>query len=161
MTDKTNELKDAVQKIANWEMPKTGKYGTQGEQLIIQDYAQNALTILAGYDHAAAELRWIPIRSADDLPKESGEYLFQYRDDDWDDEKTQEMSYGACYDMTPFTLWPFEIQETPSLGINGPKVGESKGAAFEVKTFIAWMPLPKPYTEPADKIAEVGEREGV
>lgn len=160
MTDKTNELKDAVQKIANWEMPKTGKYwddektqemsygacyGTQGEQLIIQDYAQNALTILAGYDHAAAELRWIPIRSADDLPKESGEYLFQYRDDD----------------MTPFTLWPFEIQETPSLGINGPKVGESKGAAFEVKTFIAWMPLPKPYTEPSDNIAEVGEREGV
>ena len=33
--------------------------------------------------------------------------------------------------------------------------------AFD-KSVIAWMPPPaKPYTEPADNIAEVGEREGV
>ena len=136
MTDKTNELKDAMQKIAKWEMPKTGKYwddkktqemsyaacyGTQGEQLIIQDYAQNALTILAGYDHAAAELRWIPV-------------------------KTKYPDRPGIYDVTLFD-------------------GTISKSAFYVgafdKSVIAWMPIPTtPYTEPADNIAEEENENG-
>ncbi len=148
MTDKTNELKDAVQKIANWEMPKTGKYwddektqemsygacyGTQGEQLIIQDYAQNALTILAGYDHAAAELRWIPV--SERLPEAGGLYSV--------------IIYGLI------TKMPMRVYKSFD-----PSSDESRTEwRKDVAAYLS-CPIP-PYTEPADNIAEVGEREGV
>lgn len=84
------------------------------------------------YDHAAAELRWIPIRSADDLPKENGYYL---------------VTCGSV---------GIDPDDTTSHELNwfGGKWYLPSDEMIEMDGVIAWMKKPKPYTEPADNIGE-------
>jgi len=135
MTDKTNEprLKNIHQVVAFMK-----SVIACGETLSPRDLADIDIA-LAGYDHAAAELRWIPIRSADDLPKEDGYYL------------------ATCGSVG------IDPDDTTSHELNwfGGKWYLPSDEMIEMDGVIAWMEKPKPYTEPAEKIAEVGERDGV
>ena len=154
MTDKTNELKDAVEKLV--EKLFTSGSGNKADRLVLWTDADvftknlggwgkkviaDKLTELyqAGYDHAAAELPWIPIRSADDLPKENGYYLATCGSVgiDPDDTTSHELNWFSG-------KWYLPSDEM-----------------IEMDGVIAWMKKPQPYTEPADHIAEVGEMEGV
>lgn len=88
------------------------------------------------YDHAAAELRWIPIRSADDLPKENGYYL------------------ATCGSVG------IDPDDTTSHELNwfGGKWYLPSDEMIEMDGVIAWMEKPKPYTEPADNMGEEEEK---
>lgn len=90
----------------------------------------NALEFLGV--ECAAELRWIPIRSADDLPKENGFYL------------------ATCGSVG------IDPDDTTSHELNwfGGKWYLPSDEMIEMDGVIAWMKKPKPYTEPADNIGE-------
>lgn len=72
------------------------------------------------YDHAAAELRWIPV--SERLPEQSGMYLVTMRTG-----KIAKLFFDV---KSGWITWA------------------------EKQNVLAWMPLPKPYTEPADNIGE-------
>jgi hypothetical protein len=147
MTDKTNELIACFKR--NIAMHENGPVFTtdifsENEKSCHHSYINGLkrgleIVEMTGYDHAAAELRWIPIRSADDLPKENGYYL------------------ATCGSVG------IDPDDTTSHELNwfGGKWYLPSDEMIEMDGVIAWMKKPKPYTEPADKIAEVGEREGV
>ena len=90
----------------------------------------------SGYDHAAADQRWIPIQSADDLPKENGYYL------------------ATCGSVG------IDPDDTTSHELNwfGGKWYLPSDEMIEMDGVIAWMEKPKPYTEPADNIGEEEEK---
>lgn len=91
---------------------------------------------LCGYNHAAADQRWIPIQSADDLPKENGYYL------------------ATCGSVG------IDPDDTTSHELNwfGGKWYLPSDEMIEMDGVIAWMEKPKPYTEPADNIGEEEEK---
>lgn len=161
MTDKTNELKncpfcgsaDVTVDIFDgvnddWKAKWNPEYVTElGDDFVIMcdkcgfttgEYAEPEHIIERWnrrYDHAAAELRWIPV--SERLPDKNYEW------------------YLCTFDAPDYGGW--QVSEFQWRDGHWHTVG----AIPYPQEIIAWMPLPKPYTEPADNIAEVGEMEGV
>jgi len=135
MTDKTNELKQIAKETALLELCGLENIDDLSGSAI--HYTRKVVDGMfdAGYDHAAAELRWIPIRSADDLPKENGYYL---------------VTCGSV---------GIDPDDTTSHELNwfGGKWYLPSDEMIEMDGVIAWMKKPKPYTEPADNIGEAVE----
>lgn len=127
MNNKTHELKKTIALEAAWEA------NHENAHIYYENGFRHGFS--SGYDHAAAELRWIPIRSADDLPKENGYYL------------------ATCGSVG------IDPDDTTSHELNwfGGKWYLPSDEMIEMDGVIAWMKKPKPYTEPADS----GEREDV
>jgi hypothetical protein len=77
-------------------------------------------------DHAPQpDGEWVRIETKADLPKKSGEYLCRYRG-----------RHGRII------IYDFEIATKDDFATGGYKKGESVGAAYEVRLFKAWMPIP-------------------
>jgi len=127
MSDKTNELEKAVEA---WKQ----KHEASGFRIHSGAVMCFEEGFAAGYDHAA-EMRWIPIRSAGDLPKENGYYLATCGSVGIDPDDT------TSHELNWFNgKWYLPSDEM-----------------IEMDGVIAWMKKPKPYTGPADNIVEVGE----
>lgn len=120
MMDIQAEKEEAVKIFRKVNPPKPYPYN----QLVVRAYADGIDT---GYK--IASIKWTVIYSTDDLPKESGEYLFRERSD-----------------QNCVIIHEVEIATEDDYAIGGYEKGESIQASYEVRRFWAWTPIP-PFTD--------------